>query len=517
MTRGAARNVVLVLIVSWIAPLPWPAVAVAQQPPVLVPLPSEPTSVPSEAFPSLPPSPNAGSDEVLPPLEEELWLHGGSYLYQPEGDRLGWPDDCGKSHHQLLRLPECWEEPRPLTGCQLFLGNDPIGQVDFGKWFGCDGFTWEPRLVVYGSYEVFVLVLEENNQRQDGIGHQALVDLDLRLTGTERFHVQLRPLGKKNSGGSFWQLNDPSFYDDNSTIAPDRYWVEGELYSVLGGMFDDPFTPRDIHVVAGRFPFALHNNLLMNDDIVGLAINKNTIFIPPLNNLNFQAFYGFDDVDAFDAASAEVFGVHASADYRRMFAEATYAYLAHSAHGARDANYAAGSLTRFFGPLSLAGRALYKWGDGAGRGDGQLYVLESNWTRAFSEAFHCRTGIEHGVFYVDAFKATSGWNSISGGNFDRIRSLFEVNPLVAISRQRNPDNTYGVAMGVQLFRHHEDESIIPEFAFEAPDEEATWGVGLRYFRKIGPRTFLEAFGVRTWSDDSSLEREGVFISTVWVL
>lgn len=30
-------------------------------------------------------------NEPLPPLEEELWLHGGSYLYAPEGDRLNWP------------------------------------------------------------------------------------------------------------------------------------------------------------------------------------------------------------------------------------------------------------------------------------------------------------------------------------------------------------------------------------------------------------------------------------------
>jgi hypothetical protein len=393
------------------------------------------------------------------------------------------------------------------------LGADPIHPRPGLKWFGDNGFQWEPRFVASGSYEVFAIVLEEGGRRQDGIGHQLLVDLDLRLTGTERFHVQVRPLGRKNSGGSVLQLNDPVHYDDNSTLIPDRFWFEGELFSIFGGLFDDPFKPRDFHFVVGQFPFVLHNNLLMNDDVLGVAVNKNTILVSPLSNLNVQTFYAFDNVDAFEGTSADVYGVNATADYHHALIEATYAYLHNSRDSRRDANYAAASVTQFFGPVTLTGRTLFKWNDDAGRGDGQLYVVESNLTRSFPECVEHLTGVEYGVFYANVFKVTSGWNSISGGNFDRLRSAFEVDPLVSIARARNPDDTIGAALGVQLFRHHEEESIIPEVAYEAPDGTPIWGVGLRYLRKTGPRTYLEALGIRTWSGDKRLEREGMFLST----
>ena len=193
--------------------------------------------------------------------------------------------------------------------------------------------------------------------------------------------------------------------------------------------------------------------------------------------------------------------------------EFTQANLFESQGSGLNAHWAAASLTKFFGAVTLAGRTLFKWGDEAGSGDGQLYVVESNRTWEFSQRWECLTGIQHGVFYANFFKATSGWSPISGGNFDRLRSTFEVNPLVAISRGRSPEDTIGGALGVQLFRHHEDESIIPEISYEAPSGASVWGIGLKYMRKIGSRTFIEARGVRTWSDDTEFVREGVFVST----
>jgi len=447
-------------------------------------------------------------DEPLPPLEEELWMHGGSYLYAPEGDRLAWPGHDEHAHYQLLRLPECWQEPRPLTFFADFLGADPIRQYPRLHWPGCEGYAWEPRFVGYGSYEVLGLAFEENNRRQDGLGHQLLVDLDLRLTGTERFHVQFRPLGRGNTGGSFLQLNDPVTYIDNSTAEPDRYWFEGELHSMFS-TFLDPFAVRDVHVVAGRFPFVLHNALLMNDDILGLVVNKNTIYFGNLSNLNVQVFYGAKDVDTFRDADARTVGVHASADYKRVLIESTYAFVAHEADSSRDQHFAALSVTRLTGALTTAGRAMFKWGDAGGTGSGQLFVLETNLTRVFSDNF---AGVEYGVYYCNAFVATEGWNPISGGNFDRLRSAFEVNPLINISTRGALADTAGVALGVQLFRHHEDESIIPEIAFDVPGGEPVLGFGLRYLIKTGPRSFAQVLGVVNFSDDPRFDREGVFVS-----
>jgi hypothetical protein len=289
--------------------------------------------------------------------------------------------------------------------------------------------------------------------------------------------------------------------------------VEAELHSLLGPHLD-PFGALDPHFVVGRIPFALHNTLLMNDEILAVVANQNNIDVGAISNINLQWFYGFNDVDTFADGDAQAVGLNATIDYQRTFYEWTYAFTDHEDNAGRDSHYLALSRTAFYGPTSLALRALFKIGDEGGIGSGQLFVLESNHTRYFTQE---PWGVEYGVFYANAFVATSGWSSMGGGNFNRIRSAFEVNPLIRISAAPVLNDTAGVACGVQLFRHHEDESLVPELSLEFPGGAAVFGVGLRYLRKTGPRTFLEVLGILNESDDPLFDRAGVLVCHTFIL
>ncbi|MFI4875407.1 MAG: hypothetical protein ACIALR_08725 [Blastopirellula sp. JB062] len=450
------------------------------------------------------------ADEYLPPLEEELWNHGGSYLYSPEGDRLGWPCEGDGQHYELLRLPEDAVAPQPVTLFAEFLGNDPI-RVWPLTWFR--GYnTWEPRFVAYGSYELTALAYKQDKTRQDALGHQLIAELDMQLTGTERFHVQFRPIGKANTGGSYYRFNEPEGYIDNSTGEPTRYWFEGELHSIFGGYFD-PFAVRDVFVTAGRFPFALHNGLLMNDEMLGVVANKNTILLGPVSNMNVQLIYAATDVRNTADPDSGLYGVNVSADYDRVFHEFSALALTTPDAPGRDQQFLAYSRTKFYGPFTLTGRAMFKFGDEAGLGEGQLFVVESNLTRYFEHEF---LGIDHCVYYCNAFYARDGWNPAGSGNYDRLRTAFEVDPLVQIASGRTTGPNYGAAIGVQYFRHHEDESIIPEIAYEAPTGDPVWGFGLRYLRKTSQRSFFEVLGVVNFSDTPTYRRDGVSVSQTFL-
>lgn len=453
----------------------------------------------------VPASDDTWNDEPLPPLEEELWLHGGSYLYTPEGDKLGWPEEGG--HYQRLRLPEDFVDPEPITFFSQFLGEDPVRQSSL-SWFGPGAYHWEPQFVLYGGYQMLAIASRQGNTRRDGLGHQLLVDMDLRLTGTERFHLQFRPLGEGDSGGSFYQFSEPDGYIDNSTAAPQNFWFEGELHSLLSPYFD-PFAVRDVHIVGGKFPFLLHNQLLMNDEILGLVVSKNTVRLGNLSNMNVQAIYAPSDVENVADDNCRLYGTHVSLDHQRTFYELTYLYLETPDAPGRDQHFAAFSRTAFHGQLTWAGRAMFKFGDEAGRGTGQLFVLETNYTRIFLTH---PLGIQYGVAYSNWFYATDGWNAAAGGGFNRLRAAFDVNPLVAISTGDHLGENYGGSLGIQLFRHHEDESIAPEIAFQAPEGEFVFGLGLRYQRKTGKRSFFEVLGLVNFSDNDQLERDGVFVS-----
>lgn len=89
-------------------------------------------------------------------------------------------------------------------------------------------------------------------------------------------------------------------------------------------------------------------------------------------------------------------------------------------------------------------------------------------------------------------------------------------PLSQNHARSNPSDTHGVSAGVQLFRDHQNESFIPEVAYEEPQGESVWGIGLRWQRKLGPRVYIDALGVMTWSDNEALDREGIFVSTFFV-
>lgn len=468
--------------------------------------PSSPPARLERADPAFP-SPDDTDLEFLPPLEEELWNHGGSYLYAPEGDRLNWPPPEPHEPYNVLRLPEDWQKPRPLTAFQEFLGADEIHPRPHLHWLG-HGYRWEPRFVGYGSYQLFAFAFEQNGMRRDAIGHQLIAELDLRLTGTERFHVQYRPLGKKQTGGSYYQFSDPAGYVDNSTGIPQRYWFEGEIHSMFGG-FLNPLAVWDYHVVGGMYPLILQNALLMNDNILGFAVNKNNIYLGPLSNINLQLFAGFDDVDAFPNSGARVFGVNATIDYQRRFYELTYAFLCNKFDASMDSHFLALSRTSLHGMLSVAGRAMFRFCGDGGLGGGQLFVLESNYTRVFE---HKPLGIEKGVYYANAFLATNGWRPIATGNFNRLTTAFEVNPLTQIAAGNQVGANGGAVLGVQLFRHHEDESLIPEIAFQAPDQVPVFGLGLRYLRKTGARSFLQVLGTLNFSNAPLYQRRGIFLS-----
>lgn len=448
-------------------------------------------------------------DEPLPSLEDELAKYAGGQmgrsLIDPEHD---------------TRLPrEGDPNPQPVTAFQKFLGNDascPGGNsnsllFENGKW-GESGFTHERRLTIYGQYQVFGLAFEEAGDRFDGIGNFATFEVDFRLTGTERLHVQFQPLGRNDQGGSFRKLNGPRGYLDNSTVIPERFWFEGELYSLFSDDIDDQFTPRDWHFVAGKFPFVLHNQLLLNDEILGVAVNSNTNMPGSLSNLNVQFFGGRDDTAPFDFRST-IAGVHASLDYRARFYELTYAYQWDNNGTLIDSDYLAASSTRFFGPVTLATRAMGRF-DQAGGSSG-LFVGEANWTRTLHDN---ALESEFLVAYLTGFHATSRWQSIGGGDFDRLRSNFAVNPLVSISQRGTQSDVSGAALGVQIFRHHENESWTPEISCENRDTGQVWAAGITFQRKLSRRWFMELSGVRTWTNDPTLrDRTGLLLSTTWLL
>ncbi len=457
------------------------------------------------SFPELPPEPVAPGRLELPSLQHELAEKGGSTLYVPEGDAVASGYSSQLTHHPLLRLSEDWTEPQPFTIGPPYLGTGPV-QL-YGRWPGTDGYAWEPRFVQYGSYQLFGFGIRQGGRDQVALGHQLLLDFDLRLTGTERFHVQYRPIGRDGSGGSYYQFTSPSGYVDASTAEPSRYWFEGELASMFGGYLS-PLVRADITVTAGKFPFAVHNFLLINDELLGVMLSQDNLTVGNLSNINLQAFYFFNDVSAPYPDQGRAVGLHAQIDHRGAFHELTYVYWDPD-DGGDGVHHAAFSRTQMIGACTLAARALLKMASARRFGNGQLFVLEAN--REWDVPIHI-AGWEPHLLFANLYWATPGWRSIAGANFNRLETAFEVNPLVNIAAGLQPDDRWGISGGVQCFRHHEDQSLTLEMAMESIRGEPAWGLGARYQQKLTARTWWELLAIANESEDAARDRLGAFAS-----
>ena len=407
-------------------------------------------------------------------------------------------------------LPEGFTKPAPLAFGHGFLDPEPIRLVPRLRWFG-SGNQITPELTVYGFYSVFATAFEENDRQVVGLGHDLAIDFDLSFGGSERIHALFQPLSGQNGGGSFLQLNEDVRYVDNSHAPPTRLWLEANLAEVASGIGAET-TPLDIHLAFGLFPYVLHNSLLIDDNITGLLLTKNTMTAGPLSNLNVQGFGAFHEVDAFgNKSDTRLLGMNANCDWGARFLEFTYAHLWETSNRSRNQDFVALSATQLLGRVNFTGRVLANIGDTGGSGSGQLYVFESNRIREFR---HHVFGFESVVGYCNAFWATAGWNPISGGNFDRLRSTFAVNPLVQLTLDPTGLETRGVTLGAEFFALEKDLALIPEASTEVVGDDEVVGLGLRLRRKFLRRSQIELFALGTLTGADALRRNGIFLEVL---
>ena len=84
-----------------------------------------------------------------------------------------------------------------------------------------------------------------------------------------------------------------------------------------------------------------------------------------------------------------------------------------------------------------------------------------------------------------------------------------LDPVITVAALAAPDDNAGLALGVQWFRDHENQSLTPEVALDAPGGTPVWGASLRYQIKTGPRSFFDIRGIGTYSRDRTLRWPGL--------
>ena len=157
-----------------------------------------------------------------------------------------------------------------------------------------------PGLAIYGDWRTAVAYNGNNGKDIAQIATRLNIDVDFKITGTERIHAFFTPLQKnaKFTRYEFGGGDGDGKFNGEFDLNPQTLFFEGDLGSIFSGFsgreasFDLPFT-------VGLFPLFLQNGIWANDAILGGAVsltakNSRKLGLP---NYDITFFAAFDNVD----------------------------------------------------------------------------------------------------------------------------------------------------------------------------------------------------------------------------
>ena len=374
-----------------------------------------------------------------------------------------------------------------------------------------------PSFLVYGDYRTGVGVHRDNGQNIRNWAHRLNLDMDLRLTGTERFHMFTGPL---DHNGRFTKLdfsNNKIEFEEALDMQLDTAFFEGDLGAITGSWIGDD-APFDLPFTCGLVPLLYQNGIWMEDAIAGVAVGAPWKHSRELNWANFDAtfFAGFNQVTspAFnnDNNAGAVYGTAWFIEAYNGYIETDYAYLDDLDGLGRSYHNAAIAYTRrYFGRISNSTRLIGNIGQQGPSvdrtADGALLLFENSLITEQPSTF---------VPYWNAFVGSGRPQSVAragnaGGILRNTGINFETDGLTGYpTLNATGSNSYGGAVGLNILSADFRKQWVLEFAaldtYGNPAISAAKGpeyaIGTRYQKALNNRLIWRVDLMNGWFDNA---------------
>lgn len=416
------------------------------------------------------------------------------------------------------------EPPRPLLeiGRQQYTS----GIYDQSSTFLGEKNPLLPGLAVYGDWRTAVAYNNNNGKDIAQIATRLNLDVDFKITGTERLHAFFTPL--QNGATEFTRYefgggDANNRFNDEFDLNPQTLFFEGDLGSIYSGFsgnessFDLPFT-------VGLFPLFLQNGIWANDAILGGAVSipaKNSAALG-LANFDVTFFAAFDDVDNAgiigpgDDSNASLFGVTAFVDAFNGYLEGGYAVI--DGRDEKDGlltHFVTGAYTRrYYNTVSNSTRVFANFGeDPQGNSDGLAIISENSLISGLPS-----TLLPYANFFVGFGNPQPLVDGNGAGILKNVGINFETDALTGFPKlDDTASDAFGGALGLQ-YLFNLDQQLVFEVAMVEPfdndgigAQDTQYGFGIRYqvpidrawlFRADATYQILEGedednFGIRT--------------------
>jgi hypothetical protein len=345
-----------------------------------------------------------------------------------------------------------------------------------------------PGLAIYGDWRTAVAYNQNNGNDIAQIATRVNIDVDFKITGTERIHAFFQPL---QDNGKFTRCEfggggvDEEKCILESDLNPQTLFFEGDVGSIYSGLTGTSAS-FDLPVTAGLFPLFLQNGIWANDAILGGAVSltaKNSRALG-LANYDVTFFAAFDNVDSAlvkgDVANrnnnvSNLYGVTTFIDAFEGYIEAGYGLIQgvdDQADGQLTHFLTAAYTRRYANTLSNSTRVFANFGNGD-EDEGYLLISENSLISGLPS-----TLLPYANFFVGTGNPQSLVDGNGAGLLKNVGINFETDALTGFPKLNDTgSNAYGGAVGLQ-YLFNLDQQLVFELATVQPFGDTIDGVGV---------------------------------------
>lgn len=385
------------------------------------------------------------------------------------------------------------EPPRPLLeiGRQQYTS----GIYDESSTLLGDKNPLLPGLSIYGDWRTAVAYNNNNGKDIAQIATRLNLDVDLKITGTERLHAFFTPLqdgATKFTRFEFGGGDADDRFSDEINLDPQTLFFEGDLGSIYSG-FSGQESSVDLPFTVGLFPLFLQNGIWANDAILGGAFSipaKNSAELG-LANFDITFFAAFDDIDnagligAGQDDNANVYGVTAFIDAFNGYIEAGYGLIEgrDEQDGLLTHFLTAAYTRRYYNTVSNSTRLFANFGDAPNaESDGFALISENSLVTGLPS-----TLLPYANFFVGVGNPQPLVDGNGAGILKNVGINFETDALTGYPKLDDTgSDAVGGAIGLQ-YLFNLDQQLVFEVATVQPfdkdgigAQEAQYGFGIRY-------------------------------------
>lgn len=366
-----------------------------------------------------------------------------------------------------------------------------------------------PQFIVYGDYRLAYASNDFGTDSTSQLATELNLNLDLRLTATERLTAFIAPL---DNGGSNtrWLMDEDRFVEEFDADI-EFGMLEGDVGAIAGGAMGQTL-PFDLPFAVGVMPMLLQNGVWMDDAVLGAAFtiparnsaaldisNMDTTFFAAFDNINSDAFPGDNDV-------AKMYGIANYIESMGGYIELDYAFIEDRNRTLDRSYHNVGiAYSRRYGRfISNSIRVITNAGQSTSGGpntaDGVLFLIENSLITSRPSTF-----VPYFNMFAGFDRPQSAARSIDAGGILRNTGiLFETDGMTNYpTLDPTANDTWGAAFGLNIMTDNFDQQLILELAaLQTMGDDAgrnavadQYGAGVRYQIPLNNAWILRADGM----------------------